>query len=140
LPGRSPVAATILLCRLGRDADNEDPSGIADRLVRRLWLECIPMRRASALAGAAIVAGRWSLTTLVRHVRGPAEWLAFGGSPINVAIPVGVAKGGNIALCFQMLSWAGALAVTVMIDPEPFPDLGVLIDGLRAELDQISQG
>ena len=42
--------------------------------------------------------------TLVSHVRGPAEQVTFGGSPITSAIPVGLAEGGNITVYFELLS------------------------------------
>ncbi len=36
-----------------------------------------------------------------------------------------------------MLSYAGTLTLTAIIDPDHFPDPGTLADALRAELDQI---
>lgn len=77
------------------------------------------------------------LHTLVSHVRGPDEPITFGGSPISSAIPVALAAGGNITVYFDVLSYAGTLTVTAIVDPDRFPDLGTLTNGLRAELDLI---
>jgi diacylglycerol O-acyltransferase / wax synthase len=78
------------------------------------------------------------LNTLVSHVRGPAEQVTFDGSPISSAIPVALAEGGNITAYFEALSYAGTLTVTVIIDPDHFPDLDTLTYALCAELDLIS--
>lgn len=77
------------------------------------------------------------LHTLVSHVRGPGARLTFGGVPIRSAIPVAVAEGGNITANFQALTYAGTMTVTVIVDPDRFPDLDTLTAGLRAELDHI---
>jgi diacylglycerol O-acyltransferase len=92
---------------------------------------------------AAVGGYRWymnhqhRLHTLVSHVRGPAEQVTFGGSPITSAIPMVVAEGGNITVYFEVLSYAGTLTITVITDPDHFPDLRTLTEALRAELDQI---
>lgn len=41
---------------------------------------------------------------------------------------------------FEVLSYAGTLTVTVIIDPDHSPDLDTLTDALCAELDLISHG
>ncbi|HXZ77527.1 MAG TPA: wax ester/triacylglycerol synthase domain-containing protein [Streptosporangiaceae bacterium] len=92
---------------------------------------------------AALGGFRWYMDhqhrfhTLVSHVRGPAESVTFGGCPITSAIPAGVGPGGNIPVYFEVLSYAGTLTVTVIADPDHFPDLATLTDALRAELDVI---
>jgi diacylglycerol O-acyltransferase len=78
------------------------------------------------------------LHTLVSHVRGPAEQLMFGGSTVISAIPASVGEAGNVAIYFNVLSYAGTLTITVITDPGQFPGLGTLTDALRAELDLIS--
>jgi diacylglycerol O-acyltransferase / wax synthase len=75
--------------------------------------------------------------TLISHVRGPTEPVMFGGSPITSAIPVGVGPGGNVPVYFEVLSYAGTLAITAIIDPGHFAGLGSLTTALRAELDLI---
>lgn len=98
------------------------------------WL----FRRLAALGGY-----RWYMNhqrrfhTLVSHLRGPDEPLAFGGSTIRSAVPVGVAEGGNATVYFEVLSYAGAVTIAAVIDPDHFPDLDVLVEGLRAETDLI---
>jgi WS/DGAT/MGAT family acyltransferase len=79
------------------------------------------------------------LHTLVSHVRGPAEQVAFGGFPITSAIPLVVTEGGNVAVYFEVLSYAGTLTISVITDPEHFPDLDTLTKALRAELGLISR-
>jgi diacylglycerol O-acyltransferase / wax synthase len=76
--------------------------------------------------------------TLVSHVRGPTEQVTFGGSPITGAVPVGVAEGGNVTVYFEVLSYAGTLTLTAIVDPDHFPDLDILTDALHAELDLIT--
>ena len=93
---------------------------------------------------AAIGGYRWymnhqhRLHTLVSHVRGPANEFNFGGSPITSAIPVVVAERGNTTVYFEVLSYAGTLTLSVISDPDHFPDIGTLTDAVRAELDLIA--
>lgn len=77
--------------------------------------------------------------TLVSHVRGPVEPVTFGGFAVTSAIPVGLAEGGNVTVYFEVLSYAGALTVTTIVDPDHFPDLSLLTDALSAELNQVIQ-
>jgi diacylglycerol O-acyltransferase / wax synthase len=76
--------------------------------------------------------------TLVSHVRGPADPVAIGGSSVTAAIPVGVGPGGNVPVHFEVLSYAGTLTFTAVIDPDHFPDADGLADALRAELGTIT--
>ena len=64
----------------------------------------------------------------------PAGPVAFGGCRVTLAVPVSVGPGGNIPVYFEVLSYAGALTLTVTADPEHFPELGALTEALRAEL------
>ena len=75
--------------------------------------------------------------TLVTHVRGPTQQVTFGGSPITSAVPVSVGPGGNIAVYFEVLSYAGALVITATVDPEHFSGLDALTAALGAEIDLI---
>jgi diacylglycerol O-acyltransferase / wax synthase len=92
---------------------------------------------------AAVGGYRWYLNhqhrfhTLVSHVRGPAEPVTFAGFTVASAIPVVLAEGGNITVYFEVLSYAGALTVTAIADPDHFPGLDLLADVLHAELNQI---
>lgn len=76
--------------------------------------------------------------TLVSHVRGPTQPVSLAGHPVTSVIPAAVGQGGNnITVAFEVLSYAGTLTVSGVVDPDHFPDLDTLTDGLRAELDQI---
>ncbi len=92
---------------------------------------------------AALGGYRWYMNhqhrfhTLVSSVRGPAEPVTFGGSPVVSAIPVAVGDGGNVTAYFDVLSYAGTLTLTVITDPGHFQEPGALTAALRAELDQI---
>ncbi|HSE70598.1 MAG TPA: WS/DGAT domain-containing protein, partial [Nocardioidaceae bacterium] len=76
--------------------------------------------------------------TLVSHLRGPAEQLAFAGAAVESAVPVVVAEGGNATAYFGVLSYAGTLSISAIVDPDHFPDLATLTAGLRAELEVIA--
>jgi diacylglycerol O-acyltransferase / wax synthase len=75
--------------------------------------------------------------TLVTHVRGPAEPLTLDGHPVREAIPVAIGERGNITVSFEVLSYAGMLSITVIVDPEHGPDLDDLTRSLQYELDSI---
>jgi hypothetical protein len=87
-------------------------------------------------------AGTWNqhrINTLVSHVRGPAEPVSFGGSPVSAAIPIVVGDGGNVTVFFEVLSYAGTLTITAIVDPDHFPDLDALTDALGAEFGALSK-
>lgn len=93
---------------------------------------------------AALGGYRWYMNrqrrfhTLVSHLRGPVDHLAFGGLRIESAVPIGVAEGGNSTVYFEVLSYAGVLTVAAVVDPDHFPDLDALVDALRTELEIIT--
>lgn len=78
------------------------------------------------------------LHTLVTHVRGPAEPVMLCGHEVSGAIPVGVADDGNITVYFEVLSYAGELTITAIVDPDHGPDLDDLTSRLQIELDSIT--
>jgi len=80
------------------------------------------------------VAGRRRLHTLVSSVRGPDRPVTFGGATVTAVIPVAAAEAGNLTATFDVLSYAGTVTITAIADPDHFPDLPALTDGLRAEL------
>ncbi|MEV6874568.1 wax ester/triacylglycerol synthase domain-containing protein [Amycolatopsis sp. NPDC051128] len=92
---------------------------------------------------AALGGYRWYMNhqhrmhTLVSHVRGPDGPVTFGGAPIRSAIPLSVGESGNLTVVFEVLSYAGTLTIAMLADPVRWPDLGLLVDGLRAELDLV---
>jgi diacylglycerol O-acyltransferase / wax synthase len=75
--------------------------------------------------------------TLVTHVRGPAEPLTLDGYPVTEAIPVAIGERGNMTVSFEVLSYAGTLTITVIVDPEHGPDLDDLARRLQHELNSI---
>jgi hypothetical protein len=95
---------------------------------------------------AAIGAYRWymnhqhRLHTLVSHVRGPVEPASFGGWQISSMIPVAVGGEGNMAVYFEVFSYAGTVTITAIADADQFPDLDLLADEVRTELDVVARG
>jgi WS/DGAT/MGAT family acyltransferase len=93
---------------------------------------------------AATGAFRWymnhqrRLHTLVSTVRGPEQPIRFAGTAIAAIIPVAVAEAGNTTVSFEVLSYAGTVTITAIVDPDHFPDLATLTDGLEAELALLS--
>jgi len=99
-----------------------------------------PMFRALAALGGYhwYMNHQHRLHTLVSHVRGPDQPITFAGARIVAAIPVAVAEAGNITVAFEVLSYAGTVTITAIVDPDHFPDLAILTESLRAELDLLA--
>ena len=49
-------------------------------------------------------------------------------------MPLAVAEGGNVPVYFEVLSYAGTLTVSAVVDPEQFPELDRLAHLLEGEL------
>jgi hypothetical protein len=77
------------------------------------------------------------VTTMVTNLRGPAVRLSFMGAPITEVLPVSSIT-GNVTVAFAVLSYAGTLVVTVVVDPQHCPDLPVLVAHLQSELDLLT--
>jgi hypothetical protein len=75
--------------------------------------------------------------TLVTHVRGPVEPVRLDGHEVSAAIPVAVAEGGNTTVYFEVLSYAGVLTITAVVDTDHGPDPDDVIRRLRKALDLI---
>ena len=71
--------------------------------------------------------------TFVTNVRGPAERLAIGGCEVSVVVPLAL-NPGNVAVSFDVLSYAGTLGVALVCDPVLVPESAWLADRLREEL------
>jgi hypothetical protein len=54
------------------------------------------------------------------------EPLTFGGCPIVSAIPVSVGEAGNGTVYFHVPSYAGTVTISVLTDPDHFPELDAL--------------
>ena len=77
---------------------------------------------------------------LASHVRGPRQPVTFGGFTVSSAVPIGVGDGGNATVYFEILSYAGTLTITAIVDPRHWPDLDSLMAALRSELDCLARG
>ena len=59
--------------------------------------------------------------TFVTNVRGPSAHLSLAGHRIREIVPVATTP-GNVGVCFDVLSYAGTLGVTIVADPELVPE------------------
>lgn len=75
------------------------------------------------------------VNTFVTNLRGPDQQLHLLGSAITDVFPL-VGISGNVTVSFAVFSYAGALTVTVIADPDAVEDLSVLRDALQDELDR----
>jgi hypothetical protein len=71
--------------------------------------------------------------TFVTDLRGPADPLILGGHRIASIVPMSVTT-GNVTVAFAILSYAGALTVAIVADPDRTPDAGRLQALLKAQL------
>jgi diacylglycerol O-acyltransferase len=71
--------------------------------------------------------------TFVTNVRGPAQRLAIAGAPVGLVVPLAL-NPGNVAVSFDVLSYAGRLGVTLVCDPVLVPESGWLAGRVAAEL------
>jgi len=78
--------------------------------------------------------------TLVSYVRGPEQPITFAGDSIHTIIPGAVGETGNTTVFFEVLSYAGTLTITAIVDPDRFPNLSTLTEGLQAELALLTAG
>jgi len=94
-----------------------------------------------ALATAHLL--RWFMnhqrrvTTFVTNLRGPAQALSLAGATVSAVIPISLTT-GNVTVGFAVMSYAGALTITVLADPDLVPDVDVLTAALQAELDGLT--
>jgi hypothetical protein len=73
------------------------------------------------------------VNSFLTNIRGPAERLTFGGARITAMVPITITA-GNVAAAFAVLSYAGTLMTTVIVDPDVVPDVDVLTAALQDEL------
>src|SRR5262249_19241498 len=128
--------------------DIDDPAGRLAAIARttRARRQAPPGAPAAGLAPAVRLLGRAGLprryldrqrrvTTFVTNLRGPADRLSLAGTPVTGVLPL-PATTGNVTVAFGVLSYAGTLALTVVVDPDACPDLRLLVQALQAELDR----
>jgi WS/DGAT/MGAT family acyltransferase len=88
---------------------------------------------------AALGAFRWmidhqrAVNTFLTSMRGPGQALALGGMPIRRIIPLTIAT-GNVPVAVAALSYADALGVTVVVDPDLVPERDALVSALQRQL------
>ena len=85
----------------------------------------------------ALVDRQRLVNSFLTNIRGPAEPLTFHGAPIRQIVPVTITA-GNVTVAFAILSYAGTLTVTVIVDPDAVPELPFLATALRAELESLT--
>jgi WS/DGAT/MGAT family acyltransferase len=72
------------------------------------------------------------VNAFLTNLPGPARGLRFHGAPISAVVPITVTA-GNVSVAFAVLSYAGALTTTVIVDPDLVPELTVLTAALESE-------
>ncbi len=74
------------------------------------------------------------VNSFVTNVRGPSGPLTLCGREVTRLLPIAVTP-GNVAVTFDVLSYAGTLTVSVVTDPDVVADSGPLVSHLREEMD-----
>jgi diacylglycerol O-acyltransferase / wax synthase len=94
-----------------------------------------PAFRGLAAVGAfqAFVDHQRLVHTFVTNVRGPAHRMSVAGAEVVAVLPVAV-NPGNVAVSFDVLSYAGTLAVTLVCDPGLVPEAAWLAQRVTAGL------
>jgi diacylglycerol O-acyltransferase len=76
------------------------------------------------------------INTFVTNLRGPETTVALIGARVREVVPVTTTV-GNVPVVFGAVSYAGALILTVLADPDACPELDALAADLRAEVDAL---
>lgn len=76
------------------------------------------------------------VNSFLTNIRGPAESLTFHGAPITQIVPV-TSTAGNVTVAFAILSYAGTLTTTVIVDPDAVPEVEDLATALEDELQSL---
>ena len=94
-----------------------------------------PVFRGLAAVGAfqAFIDHQRLVHTFVTNVRGPAHHLRVADAEVTGVVPVAV-NPGNVAVSFDVLSYAGTLVVTLVCDPVLVPESAWLADRVTAGL------
>jgi WS/DGAT/MGAT family acyltransferase len=94
-----------------------------------------PVFRGLAAVGAfqAFVDHQRLVHTFVTNVRGPAHRMSLAGAEVVAVVPAAV-NPGNVAVSFDVLSYAGSLVVTLVCDPGLVPESDWLAERLTATL------
>jgi hypothetical protein len=73
------------------------------------------------------------VNSFLTNIRGPVDPLTFHGARITQIVPITITAGNVTAAC-AVLSYAGTLTATLIVDPDAVPDLEVLTAALDDEL------
>jgi WS/DGAT/MGAT family acyltransferase len=98
-----------------------------------------PLYRLAAAAGVLrrFLDHQHLVNTFVTDLTGPARRLSFLGVPVAEVFAVPSIT-GNITVAFAALSYAGALTITLVADPDTCPDLPALAAAVQSELDTLT--
>jgi diacylglycerol O-acyltransferase / wax synthase len=78
------------------------------------------------------------VNVFVSNVRGPRSRLRLGGRTVTGLLPFGT-PAGNVAVTFAVLSYAGTLTITVVVDPDVVPDPSPIAVGLEREFATLAE-
>jgi WS/DGAT/MGAT family acyltransferase len=78
------------------------------------------------------------VNSFLTNMRGPGRPMHLAGAVIHRITPVTITA-GNVSVAFAALSYAGTLAITVIVDPDLTPELDALTRELRRELEDTAQ-
>jgi diacylglycerol O-acyltransferase / wax synthase len=109
---RARLGAVVELTRAAREvprASSGLPLGVAFRALAKLGLF------------RAFVDHQRFVHTFETNLRGPSEPIRLGGVRVAAIVPI-TATPGNVAVQFAVLSYAGRLGVTVVVDPDVIAD------------------
>jgi hypothetical protein len=113
--------------RSGHRASSAGPMGLVFRALGRLGLFQLFIDRQRLV------------NTFITNVRGPDHILTLGGHRIVEIVPVAITP-GNVAVTFDILSYAGRVCITIVCDPDLVPDASVLARLLSEELHDLDVG
>jgi WS/DGAT/MGAT family acyltransferase len=71
--------------------------------------------------------------TFETNLRGPEHRVAIAGCTVVDIVPIAI-NPGNVTVSFDVLSYGGSLAMTVVADPETVPDLDELTEMLKRQM------
>ena len=127
---RERLARTAAISRTRRSGDRASsagPMGLAFRALGRLGLF------------QPFIDHQRLVNTFITNVRGPDHVLTLGGRRIGEIIPVAITP-GNVAVTFDILSYAGSVCITIVSDPDLVGDGSVLAGLLSEELHDLVAG
>ncbi len=78
------------------------------------------------------------VNSFLTNVRGPQEHVTFSGARVTQIVPITITA-GNVTVAFAILSYAGTLTTTVIVDPDAVPDIDVLTSALRSEIRALTE-